>query len=454
MTPTFSDFFKSFYYSNTHVSPVDLSEEGISGHLLASEDSETANQVQQLISDPEVQRVLSEPLSYDPEKIKENNEILTQCGFKLLSSKLILGLGVPQKIPFYSVIEHDQLNGWVIKSGAIRVPKDQLIIGPINDKNEMAFFTEEESILRIEMAKRVAKVAKEANIEVVLPKKKLVAYANLDGVTEANRKYCVVCEKINILSVEETVQRIKDMDVGHQKEVARKISTIVQKAGLVDASFDNIRLTSEGKLAFIDTEPAGLMVAKKSGLWNKLFGPKGASVEKCARIGLFTLMAQATKAMRGTAVNPLLDGQSIEVDLEEFNKQIKKDYEDISTPKLSKWKIALSFISIGLVPLINAVVALAKTKFAKRTFEKLQKMDQNQVEKIQKYIQDKVPEASGFGLIFASQQEKLEAQQKIQDATKDLQKEKFVKDYQKQRAPIAKQFFAYTEGVLYTSKMI
>ena len=74
MTPTFSDFFKSFYYSNTYVSPVDLSEQGIAKHLLASEDSETANQVQQLISDSEVQRVFSEPLSYDPEKIEENNE--------------------------------------------------------------------------------------------------------------------------------------------------------------------------------------------------------------------------------------------------------------------------------------------------------------------------------------------------------------------------------------------
>ena len=453
MTPTFSDFFKSFYYSNTYVSPVDLSEQGIAKHLLASEDSETANQVQQLISDSEVQRVFSEPLSYDPEKIEENNEILTQRGFKLLSSKPILGSGVPQKIPFYSVIEHDQLDGWIIKSGATRVPKDQVLMGPMNDKNEMAFFTEEESILRIEMAKRIAKVAKESSIEVVLPKKKLVAYANMDGVTEANRKYCVVCEKINILSVEETVQTIKNMNAEAQKEVARKIATIVQKAGLVDASFDNIRLTPEGKLAFIDTEPAGLMVAKKPGLWNKLFGPKGASVEKCARIGLFTLMAQATKVMRGTAKNNF-DAQMTETGLENFHQQIKKDYENISTPKLSKWKIALSFISIGLIPLINAVVALAKTKFTKRTFEKLQKMDSIQTSKVNEYLQDKVPEAFRFDLNFASEQEQLEVRQKVQKANKDLQKEKFFEDYKKQRAPIAKQFFAYTEGVPYTFVMV
>lgn len=419
MTPTFSDFFKSFYYSNTYVSPVDLSEQGISGHLLASEDAEIAHQAQQLISEPEVQRVLSEPLSYDLEKIKENNAVLTQRGFKLLSSKP-LNSKIPQKIPFYSVIEHDQLDGWIIKSGAIRVPKDQLIIGPRNDKNEIAFFTEEEGILRIEMAKRVAKVAKEANIEVVLPKKKLVAYANLDGVTEVNRKYCVVCEKINILSGEETVQRIKDMNVKHQKEVARKISTIVQKAGLVDASFNNIRLTPEGKLAFIDTEPAGLMVAKKTGLWNKLFGPKGASVEKCARIGLFTLMHQTSKANFGTGTTA-----NVEPGLEAFRDQVKNDYEKISTPRLSKWKIALSVASIGLIPLINVIVALVKAKLTKRTLEKLVSIDRS----------------------FQTQMASLKS-------TPPEERKRLAKEHRATLTPIEKQLFAYIEGVPYTAVMV
>lgn len=432
LTPTFSNIFNSFYYSNTYVPSVDLSEQGLSMHLLESEDKQTAIKVRQLISDPEVQSVLSEPLSYEPEKIEEKNKILVRHGFKLLSSKPILGAGVQQKIPFYSVIEHDELAGWVIKSGATRVPKDQLIIGPMNDKNEMAFFTEEESILRIEMANRVAKVAYEANIDVVLPKKKLVSYANLGGITEANRKYCIVCKKINILNVEETVQAIKNMDAEHQKEVARKISTIVLKAGLVDASFDNIRLTPEGKLAFIDTEPAGLMVSKKTGLWNKLFGAKGASVEKCARIGLFNLMHQTSKATRGTAGES--DGMNVEPGLETFREQVKNDYERISTPKLSKWKIALSVVSIGLIPLINVIVALVMTKLTKRTFEKLQEMDSNHLVKVQNYIQEKC-QVIALGGQFGLMQE--------------LKKEKFAIDYPKLRAPLAKQFFAYTEGVPY-----
>lgn len=419
MTPTFSNFFKSFYYSNTYLPSVDLSDKGLTKHLLATENQEDASTAQRLISNPEVQAVLSEPLTYDlAEAVPEKNAILQKHGFKLLSSKPNLQTG--QKVPFYSVIEHDELQGWIIKSGATRVPKGQLLIGPLNDKNEMAFFTDEESLLRIEMANRIRKIAQEANIDVVLPKKKLITYANLDGVTEPNRKYCVVCEKINILSVDATVQAIKDMDAEHQREIAKKISTIVQKAGLVDASFDNIRLTPDGKLAFIDTEPAGLMVAKKPGLWNKFFGPKGASVEKCARIGLFTLMHQTPKATRGTGITA-----DVEPGLETFREQVKSDYEKASTPKLSKWKIALSVVSIGLIPLINAVVALVKTKLTKRTFEKLQSIDTT--------FQT---QALSLGLKPPAEQKRL------------------VKEYQEKRTPFAKQFFAYIEDVPYTAVLV
>ncbi len=44
------------------------------------------------------------------------------------------------------------------------------------------------------------------------------------------------------------------MDDEQQKELARKISTLVQKVGFVDANFDNIRLTKERTIAIIDTQ--------------------------------------------------------------------------------------------------------------------------------------------------------------------------------------------------------
>jgi hypothetical protein len=416
MTPSFSDFFKSFYYSNTYVPPVDLSEQALSKHLLESEDAKTAKIAQELISPPEVQSLLSEPLTYQPTEWLIKNKILTDRGFKLLSVKPISnGQGVQKLIPFYSVIEHENLPGLIIKAGATRVQKGQLLIGPLNDRNEMAFFTEEESLLRIEMANRIAKVAKKASIDVVLPKKKLVTYKNLDGVTEATRKYCVVCEKIDILSVDETVDTIKAMNKEKQKEVAQKISTIVQKAGLTDASFHNIRLTPEGKLAFIDTEPAGLMVAKKT-------GAKGASVEKCARIGLFTLMHQTSKATRGTATS-IFDQAEVDPGLEAFRAQVESDYKKVSTPKLSKWKIGLSILSLGLVPLVNVIVALVKSHLTKKTFKKLQSSFD------QPFILNSVKRS------LKSQEEQMQ----------------LTKEYQEKRTPTAKKFFAYIEGVPYTA---
>ncbi|MBS4167681.1 hypothetical protein [Parachlamydia sp. AcF125] len=443
MTPTFSEFFKSFYYSNTYVPPVDLSKQGVSKHLLETENPEAAATAQRLISNPEVQQVLSEPLTYDlTERVPRRNAMLERHEFKLLSTKSTLQ---GQPLPFYSVLEHEDLPGWIIKSGATRVPKGQFTMGPFNDRNEMAFFTDEESLLRIKMANRIAKVAQEANIQVVLPKKKLVAYANSDGVTEPTRKYCVVCEKIDILSAEDTFLTIRGMDAVHQKEIARKISIIVQKAGFVDASFDNIRLTPDGKIAFIDTEPVGLMVAKKSGLWHKLFGPKGASVEKCARIGLWGLMRQsAERGPDGTSLG------SAKAGLEEFHKQVKSDYEKAVVPKLSKWKITVSIFSLGLIPLVNAVVALVKTQLTKRVFKKLQLMDAKLKEKVQNYLKKKVPEESSFlnlNCVFTKKQQEISP--KIQEAMQTLQNEDFVKDHQKRHETIAKQFFAYIEGTPY-----
>ena len=413
--PAFGDFLRSFYYSNTYVAPVDLSDKGLSQHMLKATDSAAAETAQRLISATEVQCTLSEPLSYIPEEINKKNETLTRHGFCLLISTPILMIGCSQRELNCRVIEHEELRGWVIKSGARRGPRGQLMMGPMNDRNEVALITEEASLLRIEMASRIAKVAREANIDVVLPRKKLVAYANLDGVTEATKKYCVVCEKLDIPSVEETVENIKGMDRPHQIEVARKISTIVQKAGLVDASFDNIRVTREGQISIIDTEPAGLMVAKKA------FGAKGASVEKCARIGLFTLMRQTSKEARGNLVVQF-KAMKVEPGLEAFRERVEEDYIKAVSPKLSKWKITLSVISLGLIPLINVVVALVKTVLAKRAYKKLEAFEVS------------------FQSIFSSLEKKtLDEQRRI------------VRKFRETRTPFAKNCFACIEGVPFLS---
>lgn len=367
--PTFFDFFKSSFHSNTYVSAVDLSEKGLFRHLLENVDQGAAKTAQALISDTAVQEILSEPLTYIPSEIILKNEVLKQYGFNLLGCKLSALTG--ERIPFYSVLEHASLPGWVIKSGAARVSKDKLSIGPSNDLNEMALFTTEESLLRIEMAKRIQNIAKQEKIDAVVPKKKLVKYENTTETTDPTKKYCILSEKVTILSVEDTVNTLKNMGSEKQRETAKKISTLIRKAGIVDASFDNIRLTAQGKIAIIDTEPAGLMAKRKEGLWNRFSSPKGASVEKCARIGLYTLMMQTTD---NTQVD-LFGRTRSDPSLRGFHEEIKNQYSEISTPKLSKWKIVLSIVSLGILPLIYAIDAIRKEKLHKRTSEDLQKLN-------------------------------------------------------------------------------
>jgi len=177
-----------------------------------------------------------------------------------------------------------------------------------------------------------------------------------------------VCEKLDVCSAEETEEQIKQMAPSNKKKLATRIATLIRKAGLVDASFANIRYTRQGKLAIIDTEPAGLMVAKKPGLWNTLFGQRAASVEKCARIGLYQLFTQTLQV-------GLFGGACSKKGMDSFSNTIQSELDGIKTPKLSRWKIVLSVVTLGLVALINVVVTVVKwilcSRAAKKVFEKI-----------------------------------------------------------------------------------
>ncbi len=337
-SPNLLDVFCAYFYSNTYLAPVDLSDEGLSKHLLTDENSTKAAE---LISREGVEEILSSPLSYDSEKIQQNNKVLKNQGFVLLGSKDIGNT----TIPYYSVLEHKELPNYIIKSGAVRIPKDKLLSCPSNDK-ETTFSEEEESLFRIEMANRIKKIAQENQIDVIIPKKYLVAYKNSENIQDPTKKYCVLCEKINIPSVEETLKNIKE----NPKEVAKKISKLIEKTGFVDAHFGNIRVTKDLEIVITDTEPMGLMVAKGSA------SQRGTSVQQCARIGLYTLMMQ----------------KSVSTILPEFHSQLKQEYA--SLPKLSKWKFALCFLSLGIFPLGIVIASLFKVIYIGKMLKEIQKI--------------------------------------------------------------------------------
>lgn len=398
-TPSFSDIFASFYYTNTYVPPVDFSPQGVSTRLLATDNPEVAAKVQQLISTPGVREILSSPLSSSDleNQVQENIQTLDKHGFKVLYLEPNITTA-EELFSCYSLIEHTELPGWVIKAGAPREPENKALLNLFNDRNEIAFVTRDQRLLSIEMINRIAKVAREAHIDVVLPQEKLVAYADSDTVTDITRKYCIVCKKIEVLSENDTVKALISMSADKQRETARNIVTLVRNAGIVDASFLNIRLTPEGRIAIIDAEPAMMMAVKKTDLASRLFGTKTHSVEKCARIGLFSLMHDATVRGRqslrslkdlfealGKGLSSAQNRETLSADLlqfvtpepglEIFHEEVKRAYDEAVQPSLSKWKIALSIISLGCIPAINATASLVfKTKMT-RLSEKLTSLE-------------------------------------------------------------------------------
>ncbi len=365
MTASPIDFFKSFYYTNTYLPPVDLSNEAIEQDLLSTTNPEVAEKAQELISQDEVQEILSAPFTYDPAEFKTRGETLKRHNFKLLSLKPALENGVVKGLhPYYSVVEHNDLPGWIIKAGGTRVKNDDFIAGPMNNRNEIGFFTEEDGLLRIAMAKRMRETAAKINFELIIPEKKFVSYKNSETITNPMEKYCVVCEKLDLYSQEETIEEFKKMTPDVQRETAKKICQFIKESGFTDASLHNIRLTKEGKkFAIVDTEPSGLLVSNQI----SSRGKHPSSVEKCARIGLFALLASSSKPENRTRHVGPIQVNTVTYKpakgLEPFYNQVKEEYTTACSPKLDKWKIGLS-IAIPVIPAVLLVVSIAKSIFA------------------------------------------------------------------------------------------
>lgn len=326
MAPTILQYFRSFYYPATHLNPIDL-DKNLKRHRCQSAD--IAQLAEKVISLPQVQDVLSEPLSYDYEPAKRKNEIMENLGFRILAKKQLFGHG---SIPYYSVSEHPDLQGWIIKAGGYRIPSDMLMQGMMSDRNEMTLFTAFESFLRLEMNERIRKKAKSLGIDLAVPKEYAIPYPHPKP-GDVSRRYFIISEKLNILSVEDTVRKIVNMAPQEQIDLAKKISHLIKKVGFADSTFDNIRFTTDGKLAIVDTEPAGLFIAK-----NDRIHPKSHSVEKCARIGLWILKTITNNEK-----------------LAPFSKEVDNHYQK-SLKELSITKITISVLC-PLIPLVFLVMA-------------------------------------------------------------------------------------------------
>ena len=355
-TTAISAFFKSFYYENNYLPPVDLSDEALSKHLIP-EDHQAREITQKLISDRWVQeRLAGASRGADPEGYDEDVRGFGERHFKLLGE--MFEKRTNTGYPLCTSLGHPDLPNQIIKPGRI-IGFSEFQSAGQNSYEETALDTPYDNLFQGNMAARIRKIAEKEKIAVVVPNITLVPYAKTDGIKDPIQKYCILSERIDILSQKDTVDRIKRMSQEDQTILARKICILVRKVGIVNASFDTIRLTRDGEIAFVNLKPHGLLTRKQPGFWNALFGKRGHSVEKCGRIGLERLLMSTHKAAFDPYVD-LMQAGECEPGLEHFHAVIEKASTNAFSPKLSKWKIALSIVTVGLIPLINAIVALVK----------------------------------------------------------------------------------------------
>jgi len=329
MIPSVCDYFRSFYYSNTYMDPVDLDQDLPTKY--ACPDDNVRQMAQRTMSSPEVQKLFSDPLSFERPVIDQKNAVLERNGFQILGQKAANGT----VFPFYNVAESPDLPGWVLKATGDRVPKDLLLATLVNDQHEVIRFSSYESLLRLKMNQRLRE---ECN-DVFIPKEYAIPYSDhVHSGSDISRSYFIISEKLDVLSHEETVQAVKRMSNEKQVQLAQRIVPIVKK-GYADAGFPNIRLTRNGALAIVDTEPVGLFVYK-----NDPDVKRGHTVEKCARVGLFMLKTYAAQ-----------------MGLYAFSKEVDRHYQ-ASLSDYSVTKIILSILC-PLIPLVLLIIAVINTQW-------------------------------------------------------------------------------------------
>lgn len=338
--PSFCDYFRSFYYSveNTYHPPVDLSEATLraNGHI-ADGDAIPPS----MRNNEEVQALLAQPRTLDREKTREQCAVLTRHGFTAREHD-----GIPClcniRTQENALIFHASINPEFIPMAS--------------DRGDYPRLTPEDKLLQIELLERIKKMAG-TQFAVAVPNDSLILLDNQSQETDVSKKYCILADQdFSYMSRDETVAKIKQMSPEEQTTLASNLCFLIQKIGLASIDLERFRLTSDGRIS-IDTRPLGVLVAKQSAI------SRGSSIEKCARIGLTCLIQDVRKAF-GTTPE--------EGDV--FRAHIEAVHTEAMRPKLSKWKITLSVLSLGLLPLIYVIISLVQVRAIQSRCKKLNQL--------------------------------------------------------------------------------
>jgi len=344
---SFSDYFCSFYYENqnSYLPPVDLSEEA----LRKENDLIESPELEQLVRTPEVQAILSSPVPLNGEVRQANAKILETHGFTLS----------PCDRPhcYCSITEP--------KSQAILLHAGPMDFSPsLSGRGDHNHLTPGYRLLDLALSRHIQRVAKEENIKVQTAQDKLLSIDHAQE-NDPAKQYCILTGDFPGLDRNGTIKGIKEMSKKEQIESARTLCLLIQKAGIVDPEFGNIRLIEEDHTFSFACQAHGLLVSKHSGLG------RGESIEKCARIGLTCLLSEVRKSF----------GQ-ITAEGGDFRAFVEYAYEDAMPPRLSKWKITLSVMSWGLIPLIYAIISLIQVHIIQGKISQVEQLRRSLVQTV------------------------------------------------------------------------
>ncbi len=345
------DVFRSHFLPKTYCFLEDPVERWIEAYNFDTHHPDSAAPLKSIFVKAKIASIFSEPFSYEEAKIRKNVEELRQNHFTFLASRRTRE---GSTLPFYSALEHPRLPGWVLKPCGSKVPDSRFILGPANSLNDMAYFHPYDGLYRIPMKERIRKIAETEGIPLIVPRK---FYAKIPFCNKENplENTFVVAEKLNVLSVQDTFKMIKAMSTSQQSLLAYRIGRLIQLSGFLDASLNNIRLTPEGEIAIIDTEPAGFL--KERGEFPRPFwagyGHQG-TLEKSGRIGLHLLRDQFLDKSVSTPDGKKVAFEGFESFKEMLDTMIDQDY----SLKPSGKKKLIAVLSLGVLPILWAIQSL------------------------------------------------------------------------------------------------
>ena len=224
---TWPSFFKAHYYDNHFLAPVDLDKVTQKTILGKPKYQAVSTAAQKLVQDPEIQKAMAQPFTLEEKINKQRDALFKDKKFTACANNVIGG-------NFTGVLGHPNLPDWFIKTcggrfDEVDVDAPQQIQTLTSQHGEANQVSTYESMLRIPMRKHLKAVAKEKGVmgkkegfNFVLPKEKYLPMPNAAPNGTFGSRFCILSQKLDILSQEETVAAIEAMSDEDQKSLAQR----------------------------------------------------------------------------------------------------------------------------------------------------------------------------------------------------------------------------------------